>query len=446
MFNLKFIALGLSAAALLSACAGASGAQPAAPGNTPSKSNATSALVKTQLRVPSALASAPFDQQRTLLAPKGWSVSVWARVDKARLEVWAPDGRLLVSRPDAGDVQVLTPQRGKPAAQPRTSTLLAGLTQPHGLAFDGSTLYVAQSNRVDKYTYAAGKVSNRRTVITGLPDQSTPELRGAYAHALKSVTVGKDHAVYISVGSTGNTSPEDRSANPQRAAILKVAAGKTTVFARGVRNGTGLAVAPDGAVWTAVNNRDQVAYPYASGYLKQGEVNQQYVNDHPEEPIAKLTQGRDLGWPYCNPDPDVQPGAKNTALSYTNRAFVRDQQQNADGSKLNCAKLPRVEQGLPAHSAPLGLNFETSLPKPFGVGALVGVHGSWNRTPPRAPEIAFLPYSKGKLGAPQTLLAGFQLQDGSRWGRTVAAVVGPDKALYVTDDQAGAVYRVVPKH
>ena len=113
---------------------------------------------------------------------------------------------------------------------------------------------------------------------------------------------------------------------------------------------------------------------------------QAYVNDHPLEPLARLEQGRDLGWPYCNPDPDLKPGEKDSPLSYTRRPFVRDIQNNPDGTKLDCAALPPVEQGMGAHSAPLGLSFATSpgLAGGYGPGALVGIHGSWNRNPPRA--------------------------------------------------------------
>jgi len=98
-----------------------------------------------------------------------------------------------------------------------------------------------------------------------------------------------------------------------------------------------------------------------------------------------------------------------------------------------------------AHSAPLGLSFATSpgLAGGYGPGALVGVHGSWNRTPPRPPEVSFFAWRDGTLGAQQTVLTGFQDADGSRWGRPVMAVQGPDRALYVSDDLAGAVYRVV---
>jgi glucose/arabinose dehydrogenase len=393
--------------------------------------------------------AAPFDETRRLQAPPGWTVSVWARVPGARLLAWTPDRRLLVSRPKSGDVIALLPGQGD--AAPTQSTLVSGLNQPHGLAFTGDTLYVAESDQVDGFTYRAGAVSGRRVVIDGLPDAKSPELGGAYAHALKSVAIGKDGALYVSVGSTGNISAEDRDADPERATILRAPAGggQPTVFARGVRNGTGLAVDPDGAVWTAVNNRDNIEYPHDGDYdgdgdSDQGRVLPAYVNDHPLEPLARLQQGRDLGWPYCNPDPDLKPGEKDSPLSYTRRPFVRDIETNSDGTELDCAALPPVEQGMGAHSAPLGLSFATS-PGPaggYGPGALVGVHGSWNRNPPRPPEVSFFAWRDGTLGPQQTLLTGFQGTDGSRWGRPVMAVQGPDRALYVSDDLAGAVYRV----
>ncbi|MCW2810816.1 MAG: L-sorbosone dehydrogenase, partial [Friedmanniella sp.] len=430
---------------------GTSGGPSPAATATPAPTAGAPGLSTLTVQVPADLASAPFDQPREVQAPTGWSVSLWARVDAARLAAWTPDGRLLVSRPKAGEVVLLSPGSG--SARPTATTPLTGLNQPHGLTFAAGRLYLAESDRVDSYAYADGAVSDRRTVVEGLPDAKSPDLRGAYAHALKSVAVGLDRAVYLSVGSTGNTSVEDRSADPQRATILRVppGGGPAEIFARGVRNGTGLAVDPTGAVWTAVNNRDNVAYPYDSDVTGDGEsdlgtVLPSYVNDHPLEPLARLTPGRDLGWPFCNPDPDVDPGAADSALTYSDRPFVADQQTNADSSQLDCSALPPVEQGLGAHSAPLGLSFATApgLPEPYGKGALVGVHGSWNRKPPRAPEVAFFPWRDGELGAQQTLLGGFQAADGSRWGRPVMALQGPDDAVYVTDDYAGAVYRLAP--
>jgi glucose/arabinose dehydrogenase len=125
--------------------------------------------------------------------------------------------------------------------------------------------------------------------------------------------------------------------------------------------------------------------------------------------------------------------------------FIRDVQTNADGRKLDCASLPPVEQSLGAHAAPLGMSFtQNALPAPYTTGALIGVHGSWNRLPPYPPEVAFFPWQNGTLGNQQTLVGGFQYPDGTRWGRPVAAVAGPDGAVYITDDYADAVYRLAP--
>ncbi|ODQ96034.1 PQQ-dependent sugar dehydrogenase [Mycolicibacterium holsaticum] len=417
----------LSAVAVVAACS-ATPAPPPPPQSTRAQPTAQPAgdLVPATVQVDPGLAQEPFDEPRQALVPRGWTLSVWARVPRARLAAWTPDGALLISLPSTGQVLVLRPTDG----QPVQTVLLDGLDQPHGLAFAGDTLYVAESDQIDAYDYVDGAARNPRTIAADLPDAESPDLRGAYAHALKSVAVGLDGNVYFSIGSTGNISAEDRDADPPRATIMRVTpdGGPAEPFATGVRNGTGLAVAPDGSLWTAVNGRDNVADPAT------GEVDPDYVNDHPPEQIAKLTRGRELGWPYCNSDGGP-----------ANLPFIRDVQTNADGSKLDCAALPPVEQSIGAHAAPLGMSFtEGVLPAPYERGALVGVHGSWNRRPPQAPQVSFFPWRDGNLGNQQTLVGGFQGDDGSRWGRPVAAVAGPDGAVYITDDYADAVYRLAP--
>jgi glucose/arabinose dehydrogenase len=395
--------------------------------------------------VPSSLRAAPFDNPRRVQLPSGWRMAVWARVPGARTEAWAPDRRLLVSQPGSGDVVALTPRA---SGTPLRATLISGLRQPFGLAFRGATLYVGESNQIDAYAYRHGRVSSRRVLVSGLPDSKSPQLHGTYAHALKSVAVGRDGSLYISVGSSANVSTADRTASPPRAVILKWSprTGRTSVFARGVRNGSALGLDPAGALWTAVNNRDEMPYPFhraydGSGPSDYGKVIRSYVNDHPLEPVAKLTAGRDLGWPFCDPDPSVRPATADSPLAYADRPFVDDPDTNPTGSHLNCAKLPRIEHGLPAHSAPLGLNF-TTLPAPFGTGAIVTSHGSWNRTPPQSPSVTFFPWRNGQLADGEPLVTGFQDADGNRWGRTVDTVAGPDHALYLSDDSAGVIYRI----
>lgn len=427
---------GLAVAAMLVGCsAGTPAGTPTSSEQAPASgapAPGSAALTEVAVSVADGMDQAPFDEPRRALVPAGWTLSVWARTAKPRLAAWAPDGSLLVSIPSAGQVLSLRPDDNLTpvAALAPGDTVLDGLNQPHGLTFAGTTLYVAESDRIDAYEYRDGSVDKRRTIADGLPDARSPDLRGAYSHALKSVIVGPDGYVYFSIGSTGNISAADRTANPPRATIMRVPAGGGAMepFATGVRNGTGLAVAPDGAVWTAINNRDNAADP------RTGAVSPDYVDEHPPESVAKLTPGRELGWPYCNPD----GGPADLEL-------IRDVQTNADGAALDCADLPPVEQSLGAHSAPLGMSFTSGqLPPPYDSGALIGVHGSWNRQNPQAPEVSFFGWRDGTLGDQQTLVGGFQAADGSRWGRPVAAVTGPDGAVYITDDYADAVYRLAP--
>ena len=408
-------------------------------GAEPVTGAAVGTLHTVTVSVPSSLRTAPFDVARTLSVPAGWKASVWARTSGARMALWMPDRSLLVS----GNGQVVRFKGGSaPGVVPQRTVLLSGLNDPQGLAYDRGTLYVGESNQVEAFTYKTGTLSNRRTVLGNLPGGG---------HDAKGLVVGADHALYVTVGSAGNTTSEDRTADPERAAIYRVppGGGAPTVYAHGVRNGTGLALDPNGAVWTAVNNRDNIGYPWhrdydGDGSDDYGKVLQGYVNDHPVEEIAKLTPGRDLGWPYCNPDPDVDPGVAGTALDFVTPPYVRDVQLNADGSTLDCSALKPIERGLPAHSAPLGFHFVTgsTLPTAWRTGAVVAVHGSWNRTPPQPPAVQFMAWSGTGLTVARPMVTGFQLPDGSRWGRTVDAVAGPDGALYVTDDQSGTVYRV----
>lgn len=409
------------------------------------------------LKVPAGNGGGAFSSSRTLTLPRGWTAEVWARVPSARLEVWTPEGALLVSSPDTGDVFELTAQRDR-SAPPDQRKLLTGLTLPQGLAFDRldghEVLYVAESDQVDRYQWNHGSVGARTVVVRGLPDTQPS---GDDVHRLKNVVIGPDHRIYVDIGSASNATPQARSSGPPRASVLALRSDGThmQVFASGVRNGDGLSFAPDGTLWTAVNERDDISYPFrrSYGHVRDafGEVIQAYVNDHPPDEIARLTPKRNLGWPFCNPDPDVKPGALGTPFDYGNMRLDADATTNPGGQALNCAKLPRIERGIPAHSAPLGFHFlqGSSLPAPWAGGAVVAAHGSWDREPPRAPAVLWMPWERSKrtLGAAITIVSGFQSPGGGRWGRAVGAVAGPDGALYVSDDTASAIYRIVPsKH
>jgi glucose/arabinose dehydrogenase len=425
------------------ASAGSSSAASSPPTSSASMSSANPAIwanSKTTLAVPAGEGGGALSTPRQLTVPFGWTARVWARVNDARMEAWTPEGDLLVSAPNAGDIVEL---RADAAGTATVTTLLSGLLNPQGMAFAKLdkqwVLYVAESNQIDRYPWGAHGISGARTVIAkNLPDLDSS---GDDVHRPKDVTVAADGTIYFNVGSSSNANPDDRAMKPQRAVIMAVRPNGTDlrVVERGVRNGEGLAVAPDGTVWTAINERDNIPYP-----SPDGQVMQAYVNNHPPDEVVPVTQGRDLGWPYCDPDEDHgQPSG-----SLANIPLVADSGTNPTGTALNCAKLAPIEVGLPAHSAPLGLTFleGSKIPAPWSNGATVAIHGSWDRHPPRAPAVMWLPWNaeKDTLTPAVTLLSGFENSDGSYWGRPADAVPGPDGALYVSDDTAGAIYRLMP--
>ncbi len=440
-FWLLLAAAGLAAAACQAGGPTASGRQPdQAPNSGP-------ALSAVSLTVPKAARHGVFAAPRTLKLPAGWTASVWALVPGARMEAWTPQGDLLVSQPGQGRVVELSATAGNAATLPRQRILVARLTSPQGLAFGrfggNEVLYIAESDQLDRYLWNAdGTVGKRAVIAARLPDL-TPA--GDDVHREKDVAIGGNGAVYFNVGSSSNANPDDRTYLPQRAVIMALRPdGKGLhVVERGVRNGEGLAGRPDGSMWTAVNNRDNIPYPYHSSYGGTehafGKVIQAYVSNHPPDEVVRVTTAHDLGWPYCNPLPTT---------SMTNLPFVPDALNDPGSNHLDCAKLSRIQVGLPAHSAPLGMTFleGSKIPAPWSSGAVIAAHGSWNRQPPRSPVLYWLKWDPAShtLRTPVIFATGFQHPDGTRWGRPVDAIPGPDGALYVSDDTAGAIYRLEP--
>ena len=444
----------MSAGLLAAACGGpATPAAPPAPaahgGPATTAAPPAAGRAAVALAVPPGEGGGALATPRTLTLPPGWTARVWARVPAARMEAWTPEGDLLVSQPSLGRIVELRPG---PHGTGVPHVLLSGLTLPQGMAFARVAgrwvLYVGESDQIDRYPWGAGGIGGARTVIAPhLPDLEPP---GDDDHRLKDVAVAPGGTVYFGVGSSSNATPSDRALSPPRAVIMAMNPDGSHLRAveKGVRNGEGLAVAPDGSVWTAVNNRDNVPYPFHSPYAGYrdafGRVIQAYVNEHPIDEVVPVTAGRDLGWPYCNPDQD----RNHPAGSLADVPFVPDSVTNPGGSRLDCATLPPVEAGLPAHSAPLGMSFleGSGVPAPWSGGAVVAAHGSWDRQPPRPPAVLWLAWDAARhtLRPAVTLVGGFQNAAGDRWGRPVDVLAGPGGALYVSDDTAGAVYRLAP--
>ncbi len=321
------------------------------------------------------------------------------------------------------------------------------------MRFPGRTwVYVSESNRVARYPWSPGDTRARpgQVVVDGLPDSSTPELHGAYGHELKNIGVAGS-SVYVSIASTCNVCTSDPVARPQRAAIYRypLAGGAGTLVATGLRNAEGLAVVPGtSALWAVVNNRDNIAYPYhrditGDGRDDYGQVVPAYVDDHPVEPFVRVEQGKFYGWPFCDPTQDTPSGMRDLP-------YDRDVQTNPDG-RVDCGAAERVDAAIPAHSAPLGLTFlqRTAVPTALRTGAVVALHGSWNRTRRTGYKVVWFPWQPtvtgGRPGAQQDLVTGW-VDDATQavWGRPVDVAADRDGSLLVTDDASGTVYRIAP--
>ncbi len=396
-----------------------------------------------RVSVPAHMRSSPFNVSRTLNIPPRFKIAVYARIPGARFMAVAPNGDLLVSNPGAGKVVLVRPT---PNGDPSIFNFVTGLRKPHDIVFHtiGSTtyVYISESNEIDRFIYHTGDTTahKRQVVVSGLPDSSLPELHGVYGHELKNIALDSNNKLYVSIGSTCNACVSDTQSNPERAAIYQYNADGSHrhLYAQGLRNAEGLALLPGtNTLWVAVNNRDNTAYPFkdASGNYKK--VIPAYVDNHPPEEFISVRNGGNYGWPFCNPNPDK---------TINNMPFDRDVQFNADGH-VNCSKMDRVTKGIQAHSAPLGLTFlrNTKAPAPYRNGALIALHGSWNRTSKTGYKLIYFPWNTATQtpGNQLDLVTGWlDTAKQQVWGRPVDSVVDQQGNILISDDLSGTVYKL----
>ncbi len=364
----------------------------------PSRHASADGLSVVTLQVPATWRDG-FPTDRSLAVLPGWQVSVFASgLEDPRMLAFSPAGDLYVSLPGAGRVIIL-PDRDHDGVADRRLDFVSGLDRPHGLCFAAGALVVAENHRLVRLPDADRDLRADRVEIlsTDIPDGG--------GHWTRSVVTDREGNFYVAAGSGCNACVER---DPRRAAISRIpaAGGKAVPFARGLRNSVGLAFDPgSGALWASDNGRDLLG------------------DDLPPDEINRIVAGGDYGWPYCYgariPDPEL-------------------------GSPQRCAATLPAAVELPAHSAPLGIAFGADLafPERFRQMLLVAYHGSWNRSVPTGYKLIGIPFAEGRpAGPPQDLLRGW-LEGASAWGRPVDPAVGPDGALYLSDDRSGVVYRI----
>lgn len=402
------------------------------------------ASVTVTVTVPAGMNSAPFDVTRQLTVPPSFTVAVYTRIPGARFMAMALKGHLLVSQPSTGKVLLVRPNA---SGNPLVSNFVTGLRRPHDMAFrtiGGVTyLYIAETHQINRYVYQAGDLTGkqRQIVVSGLPDASSPVLGGRYGHELKNIALDGASRLYVSIASTCNACLSDTQSDPVRGSVYRYNADGTggQLFARGLRNAEGLAFIPGtNQLWAVVNNRDNIPYPFNDGSGNYGRVIQSFVDNHPPEEFTRVRSGRNYGWPFCNPNPDTPSGM-------VNMPFDQDYDFNASGT-VNCGTMEKINRGIQAHSAPLGLLFfqGTNVPTAYRNGAVVGLHGSWNRAQKTGYKVIYFPWDNTTQlpAAPIDLVKGW-LVGNSYWGRPVDIAVSPGGNIFISDDHSGTVYKLM---
>jgi Glucose/sorbosone dehydrogenases len=311
--------------------------------------------------------------------------------------------------PSANRITLLRDADGDGVAETK-SAFLEGLNSPFGMALVGNELYVANTDAVMRFPYQAGQ-----TRITAAGEKLTDLPGGPLNHHwTKNLIASRDgRTLYATVGSNSNVAENGLQAEEGRAAIWEIdrASGRKRLYATGLRNPNGLAWEPaTGALWTVVNERDEIGNDLAPDYL------------------SSVREGAFYGWPWSywgdNVDRRVRPANPQAV-----------------------AKAVKPDYALGAHVAALGLAWgggATALPPTLREGMFVGEHGSWNRKPPSGYEVVFVPFRDGRpAGDPRKVLGGFLNGQGDAQGRPVGVAIDHRGALLVADDVGNVVWRVV---
>ncbi|HEY3222095.1 MAG TPA: PQQ-dependent sugar dehydrogenase [Gemmatimonadales bacterium] len=328
---------------------------------------------------------------QTLYVPSGFNVNLFAEgLDGARSLALGPDGAVFVTLSGNGEIVRLVDADGDGTADER-STVLSGLSYPFGLAFRDDTMYFAEQTAVRRLDPGA---TTPVTVIANLPVDG---------HITRTIVFGPDNLLYLAIGSSCNVCDD---ALP-RAAVTRynLDGSNRRTFATGLRNSVGLAFHPTtGELWANNNDRDDLG------------------DDVPPEHLNILRDGRWYGWPQC-----YLPG-----------------QANPEYPGADCSGVEPPALTFQAHSAPLGIAFYTgaTFPAEYRGDAFMTYHGSWNRTVPTGAKVVRVRVQNGRPTGVEDFVTGWQLADGSRWGRPVGLLVMPDGALLVSDDWGGRIWRV----
>lgn len=313
--------------------------------------------------------------------------------------------------PSADRITLLRDSDGDGAAETR-EIFLDGLHSPFGMALVGDSLYVADTDAIVRFPYRSGE-----THIGARPERLVELPAGPRNHHwTKNVIASPDGArLYATVGSNSNVGEHGMAVEEGHAAIWEIdrATGQHRIFASGLRNPNGLDWEPaTGALWTVVNERDEIGNDLVPDYL------------------TSVREGAFYGWPF-----------------YYYGDHRDERIAIPENARLQAATVP--DYALGSHTASLGLVFNRgeALGARYRGGAFVGQHGSWNRAEPSGYKVIYVPFANGRpSGPPQDILVGFLDEAGHASGRPVGVAIDGRGALLVADDVGNVVWRVSAAH
>lgn len=341
-----------------------------------------------------------------LRAPPGFNVGAFASgLGSPRMMALGPDGTVYVTRGDSGDVVALRDTDGDGTADDRR-VVVSGLRGVHGITIHDGRFYFATVTSV--YVADAGfdgRPGQPRMILDGLPNGGQ--------HSRRTIAIGPDRMLYISVGSTCNDCVE---VNPENATILRATADgrQRAVFARGLRNTLGWGWNPrTGDLW---------GWDHGSDFRG---------DNIPPEEMNRIVEGGHYGWPFCYGARVVDRYSHYDPPAASPEAF--------------CAATEPSMLQYQAHSAPIGMTFYTGsqFPAEYQSDAFVAMHGSWNRSPVAPAKILRIRFQNNRPYGVEDFLTGFLTNGGQTLiGRPAGLLVASDGALLVSDDANGAIYRI----
>ncbi len=349
--------------------------------------------------------------------PDGFEISLYAVVPDARHIAVGPQGVATFVGTRKQTVWAITDRdRNRVADEVKQFAPSIDFTIPNGVCFsDDGFLFIAEQNRVlvlpaAEFFYESPDVAVGVVVDKG---ELIPAAEESFNHTARVCRIGPDNKLYVSLGQPYNVPPEEKSDLYKREGIggivrMERDGSGREVYATGVRNSVGMDFNPDnGELWFTDNQVDGMGDDIPPGELNRA-----------------TAAGQDFGFPWYG-------GGSVRTNEYKNAEIPAD------------VVMPEVE--MDAHAADLGMTFYDgdSFPRKYRGGIFSAQHGSWNRTDPIGARVMFTSLNEdGSAKETEVFAEGWLSDSGEYIGRPVDVATLKDGSLLVSDDLAGAIYRI----